>query len=144
MKKKALISACLLGLDCRYDGKNNFIGEEKLKKVCEEYELIPVCPEIYGGLTTPRIPSERVGEKVLSKTGTDVTAEFSKGAETALRLAEMFGCEAAVLKENSPSCGSGTIYDGTFTGALTPGDGVTAELLKKHGIAVIGETNIPR
>ena len=142
MKKKAIISACLLGLDCRYDGKNNFIGEEKLQKLREEYELIPVCPEIYGGLTTPRIPSERVGERVLSKTGTDVTAEFQKGASAALQLAGIFGCEAAILKENSPSCGSGTIYDGTFTGVLTAGDGVTAELLKKHGLTVTGESKV--
>ena len=142
MKKKAIISACLLGLDCRYDGKNNFIGEEKLQKLREEYELIPVCPEIYGGLTTPRVPSERVGERVLSKTGTDVTAEFSKGASAALQLAGIFGCEAAILKENSPSCGSGTIYDGTFTGVLTAGDGVTAELLKKHGLTVTGESKV--
>ena len=142
MKKKAIISACLLGLDCRYDGKNNFIGEEKLQKLREEYELIPVCPEVYGGLTTPRVPSERVGEKVLSKTGTDVTAEFQKGASAALQLAGIFGCSAAILKENSPSCGSGTIYDGTFTGVLTAGDGVTAELLKKHGLTVTGESKV--
>ena len=142
MKKKAIISACLLGLDCRYDGKNNYIGEEKLKKLREEYELIPVCPEVYGGLTTPRVPSERVGDRVLSKTGTDVTAEFHKGAGIALQLAETFGCEAAVLKENSPSCGSGTVYDGSFTNTLCPGDGVTAELLKKHGLTVIGESEI--
>lgn len=142
MKKKALISACLIGADCRYDGKNNGLPEEKLKKLREEYELIPVCPECYGGLTTPRIPSERVGDRVLAKTGTDVTEQFKRGAETALKLAQIFDAETAILKENSPSCGCGTIYDGTFSGTLTEGDGVTAELLKKHGITVLGETKI--
>lgn len=139
MKEKALISACLLGLDCRYDGKNNGLSAEKLAALREKYELIPVCPECYGGLTTPRTPSERRGDMVVSKTGTDVTRQFEKGAQTALSLALLFGAKTAILKENSPSCGCGTIYDGSFTGTLVPGDGVTAELLKKHGIKIIGE-----
>ena len=142
MKKKALISACLLGVDCRYDGKNNKLPEEKLEKLMEEYELIPVCAEVYGGLTTPRVPSERRNGGVYSKMGTDVTEEFTRGAEAVLYLARLYGAELAILKENSPSCGSGTIYDGTFSGTLTEGDGVTAELLKNHGIAVIGEKKI--
>lgn len=142
MKKKALISACLLGVDCRYDGKNNKLPEEKLEKLMEEYELIPVCAEVYGGLTTPRVPSERRDGGVYSKLGTDVTEEFTRGAEAVLYLARLYGAELAILKENSPSCGSGTIYDGTFSGTLTEGDGVTAELLKNHGIAVIGEKKI--
>lgn len=142
MKKKAIISACLLGLDCRYDGKNNYIGDEKLKKLMENYELIPVCPEAYGGLTTPRTPSERVGDRVLSKLGDDVTREYEKGAQAALYLARLYGCTDAVMKANSPSCGSGTIYDGTFTGKLTSGYGVAAELLKKNGICVIDENEI--
>lgn len=139
MKEKALISACLLGLDCRYDGKNNGLGAEKLAALREKYELIPVCPECYGGLTTPRTPSERRGDTVVSKTGTDVTQQFQKGAQTALSLALLFDVKTAILKENSPSCGCGMIYDGTFTGTLVPGDGVTAELLKKHGVKIIGE-----
>ena len=118
------------------------MSDEKLEKLKAEYELIPVCPEAYGGLTTPRTPSERLDGMVLSKLGADVTAEFQKGAQAALYLAKLFGAELAILKENCPSCGSGTIYDGTFSGTLTPGDGVTAELLKKHGIAVIGESKI--
>lgn len=142
MKKKAIISACLLGVECRYDGGSNKLPDEKLKELKEEYELIPVCPECYGGLTTPRVPSERVGDKVLSKVGKDVTTEFSRGAEAALYLAKLFGADLAILKENSPSCGSGTIYDGTFTNRLTEGDGVTSELFKKHGIEVVGEKNI--
>ena len=139
MKKKALISSCLLGVDCRYDGKNNRLSADVLRRLNEEYELIPVCAEVYGGLTTPRIPSERVGDKVLSKEGGDVTAQFQKGAGAVLYIAQTLGAELAVLKENSPSCGSGTVYDGTFSGRLIPGDGVTAELLKAHGICVIGE-----
>ena len=139
MREKALISACLLGAECKYSGGSNALPENTLAALREKYELIPVCPECYGGLTTPRAPSERRGDKVVSKTGADVTAQFEKGAQTALHLAEIFGARLAIFKENSPSCGSGTIYDGTFTGTLTQGDGVTTELLKKHGITVIGE-----
>lgn len=142
MKKKVLISSCLLGVNCRYDGGSNRLPDEKLKELREKYELIPVCPECYGGLTTPRIPSERRDGKVFSKLGADVTEEFTKGAEAALYLAELLGAELAILKENSPSCGCGTIYDGSFSGKLTEGDGVTAELLKKHGITVVGEESI--
>ena len=142
MKKKALISACLLGVNCRYDGKNNKLPDEKLEELKEKYELIPVCAEIYGGLTTPRVPSERRDGRVYSKVGVDVTEEFTKGAEAVLYMAKLFGAELAILKENSPSCGIGTIYDGSFSGKLTEGDGVTAELLKKHGITVIGEKKI--
>lgn len=139
MREKALISACLLGAECKYSGGSNALPEDTLAALREKYELIPVCPECYGGLTTPRAPSERRGDKVVSKTGADVTAQFQRGAQTALHLAEIFGARLAIFKENSPSCGSGTIYDGTFTGTLTQGDGVTAELLKKHRITVIGE-----
>ena len=139
MREKALISACLLGAECKYSGGSNALPEDTLAALKEKYELIPVCPECCGGLTTPRAPSERRGDKVVSKTGADVTEQFQKGAQTALHLAEMFGARLAIFKENSPSCGSGTIYDGTFTGTLTQGDGVTAELLKKHGITVVGE-----
>ena len=139
MRDKALISACLLGAECKYSGGSNALSEDTLAALREKYELIPVCPECYGGLTTPRAPSERRGDKVVSKTGADVTDQFQRGAQTALHLAEIFGARLAIFKENSPSCGSGTIYDGTFTGTLTQGDGVTAALLKKHGITVIGE-----
>lgn len=131
-----------MGVDCRYDGKNNKLPDEKLRELKEKYELIPVCAEVYGGLTTPRVPSERRDGGVFSKEGADVTAEFTKGAEAVLYLAELLGAELAILKGNSPSCGSGRIYDGSFTGTLTEGDGVTAELLKKHGISVIGEKKL--
>ena len=142
MKERVLISACLLGVNCKYSGGNNRLPDEKLQRLKTDYELIPVCPEAYGGLTTPRVPSERLGDGVISKTGRDVTAEFQKGAEAALYLAQLFDIKTAILKENSPSCGCGMIYDGAFTGTLVPGDGVTAELLKAHGIAIIGESKI--
>ena len=142
MKKKALISACLIGVNCKYSGGNNLLPAEKLKKLMDEYELIPVCPECFGGLPVPRMPSERVGDRVLSKDGKDVTAEYEKGAEAALLIAGMLGADTAFLKENSPSCGCGTIYDGTFSGTLTDGDGVTAEKLKQNGIIIYGESKI--
>lgn len=139
MKEKILISACLLGFDCKYDSGNNRMADTDIEALRERFELIPVCPECCGGLPTPRTPAERLGDKVVSKTGADVTEQFEKGARAALRLAQSFSVKKAVLKANSPSCGSGTIYDGSFTGTLVPGDGVTAELLKKHGIKVTNE-----
>lgn len=142
MKERILISACLVGVNCKYSGGNNKLPDEKIEQLLDEYELIPVCPESDGGLPTPRTPSERVGDKVMAQDGKDVTAEFRKGAENALRLAKENGVRLAILKEDSPSCGSGIIYDGTFTGTLIPGYGVTAELLKNNGITVIGESGI--
>lgn len=142
MKEKLLISACLLGLNCKYDGGTNTLPENVLEKLCKEYELVPVCPEAYGGLTTPRLPSERRDGGVFAKNGTDVTEQYNRGAAAALRLCELFGIKKTLLKEHSPSCGSGYIYDGSFTGTLVSGDGVTAELLKKHGITVIGEKGL--
>ena len=137
---KILISRCLLGEPCRYDGKS--IPCEDAIKLKEKYEFVPVCPEVLGGLKTPRCPAERVGDKVLTKEGKDVTKEYTHGAELALEIATENGCTIAVLKEKSPSCGCGEIYDGTFSKALTDGDGVTAGLLKKNGIKVIGESKI--
>ena len=135
-----LISACLLGVCCRYDGESKPIMQTVA--LMERYHLIPVCPEQLGGLSTPREPSERQGDAVLTKSGADVTAQYRRGAGQALHLARLYGCRAAVLKERSPSCGSGEIYDGTFSGRLAPGDGVTAALLKENGIAVYGESEI--
>ena len=139
-KKNVLISGCLLGLDCRYDGGNNYI--EEIEKLKELVNLIPVCPEQLGGLTTPRQPSEIRDGNVISKTGTDVTAEYEKGASEALKLAQLFGCRCAILKARSPSCGSGVIYDGTFSKNKTAGDGKTAELLKASGIKVYTELDL--
>lgn len=135
-----LISECLLGVACRYDGRSVPLPAETLKKLMDRYVLIPVCPEQLGGLETPRNPSERRDGRVVMNNGADVTAQYVRGAEQALYLAEKFGCTKALLKERSPSCGSGEIYDGSFSGTLTEGRGVTAELLIGHSIAVYGES----
>ena len=134
-----LVSACLMGFDCKYSGGNNALPPETLDALRRSFRLIPVCPETAGGLPTPREPSERRGERVVSRDGRDVTAAFQKGAALTLRLAERYGAKRALLKCNSPSCGSGFVYDGSFSGKLVPGDGVTAELLKSQGISVVGE-----
>ena len=137
---KILVSACLLGARCRYDGESK--AHPEMAALSEQHILIPVCPEQLGGLPTPRPPAERKGERVVTQTGTDVTEQYRRGAEEALKLYRLLGCDAAVLKERSPSCGSGEIYDGAFSGMLTAGDGVTAELLKNNGISVYGESQI--
>ena len=113
--------------------------EETVEKLRARYRLIPVCPETAGGLPTPRDPSERLGECVVSCRGADVTRQFEKGAQAALTLAKRYGCSRALMKEHSPSCGSGLIYDGSFSGKLVEGDGCAAELLKAAGVFVIGE-----
>ena len=139
---KLLVSACLLGVGCRYDGKSNQLPQ--YKRLLKEHTCIPVCPEQLGGLPTPRCPAERLGGKIVTEDGRDVTEQYRCGAAMALELAKTFGCTVAVLKEKSPSCGSGRIYDGTFTRTLTAGDGVTAELLKNYGITVVGESQIEK
>lgn len=135
-----IVSACLLGIGCRYDGKHK--ANPEVLKLKGKYNLIPVCPEIYGGLPTPRVPSERIGDKVMMKDGTDVTENYQRGAKEMLELCRIFGAKTAILKERSPSCGKGEIYDGSFSGALTARDGVSAELLISEGIRVIGESEI--
>lgn len=139
-----LISACLLGSNCKYSGGNNALPQDEIEKLKARYHLVPTCPETAGGLPIPRVPSERAGERVVSKAGVDVTAEFEKGAETAAELARRCGCKKALLKANSPSCGSGTIYDGTFTGTLTAGDGAATEKLRKLGLAVYSEKELDK
>ena len=134
-----LISACLLCVECKYSDGSNALPEETIEKLRTRYRLIPVCPETAGGLPTPRDPSERLGERVVSCRGADVTAQFKKGAEAALTLARRYGCTTALMKEHSPSCGSGLIYDGSFSGKLVKGDGCAAELLKAAGVSVVGE-----
>ncbi|MDD3334395.1 MAG: DUF523 domain-containing protein [Eubacteriales bacterium] len=137
-----LVSACLLGVRCRYDGGCKPVeGMERLK---ERWHLIPVCPEIMGGLPTPRPPAERVGEQITTQAGVDVTAAYERGAAEALRLAQFFNCRRALLKERSPSCGAGQIYDGSFSGALASGDGVCAQSLQQNGIQVFGESQLER
>ena len=120
MKEKILVSACLLGIDCKYSGGNNY--NEKVLEYIKDYEVIPVCPEIMGGLSTPRPPSERVGNKVINNQNIDVTKEYIKGANETLKLAKLFDAKKALLKAKSPSCGKGKIYDGTFSGTLIEGD----------------------
>lgn len=133
-----LISACLMGYNCKYNGGNNALPPEVLSALRERYRLIPVCPEAAGGLPTPRVPSERRGGRVVTRDGRDVTAAFRRGAEIAGKLAERTGARLALLKSGSPSCGSGMIYDGSFTGTLMPGDGVTAEYLKNKNLIIFG------
>ncbi len=140
MKEPLLVSACLLGVNCKYNGGNNALPPEQLAALEAKYRLVPVCPERDGGLPTPRVPSERRGDLVVNRAGEDVTEAYRKGAALALEAARKAGCTRALLKERSPSCGSGRIYDGSFSGTLIPGDGVTAELLKEKGLAVCGET----
>jgi len=139
-KKIRICSACLLGIRCRYDG-----GEKRNKKVIDLSRgeiLIPVCPEQLGGLTTPREAAEQKGKKVYTKFGEDVSENFKKGAKQVLKIAKLLGAKGAILKQRSPSCGCGQIYDGTFSGKIINGDGVTASLLKKNGIKVITEENL--
>lgn len=141
--ENVLISACLLGVACRYDGLSKSLDKKIIEDLRSRYHLIPICPEILGGLPIPRIPAEIGKERrVFRKDGIDVTAEYRKGAEETLRLARLFECKLAILKERSPSCGSGTVYDGTFTGTKLSADGITAELLKANGIRIIGESEL--
>ena len=138
--EKILISACLVGDNCRYDGKNNL--NNKIEQLLEKYELIPFCPECEGGLPTPRKPSERLGEKVVMVDGHDVSFQFERGAELAFNICLAMKIKTAILKENSPSCGTHKIHDGSFSGKMIDGMGVTAEYLKRKGINVISEAEI--
>lgn len=140
--EKLLISACLLGVSCRYDGKSKPLSG--IEKLFEKYELIPVCAEIFGGLPTPRNPAEIQGEKVITNDGRDVTSEYIKGAEEVLRLGKLFGTKKALLKERSPSCGNGIIHNGNFDGGVVPGFGKTAALLIENGFEVFGESEIEK
>ena len=134
---KLLVSACLLGVASRYDGRTAFNSE--LFEIIKNHEIIPVCPEQLGGLKTPRSPNEISDGRVVEKNGTDNTAEYKRGAEEALKIAKLLDCKVAILKERSPSCGSDIIYDGSFSGTRIPGEGVTTALLRKNGIRVISE-----
>ena len=136
-----MVSACLAGLHCRYDGRSNHKPE--VAELVASGLAVPVCPEELGGLPTPRAPSERLGDRVVSCEGRDVTAEFTAGAEAALYIAEEYGCSAAILKARSPSCGCGRIYDGTFSRTLVEGSGFFAELLLKKGFEVFTEETWP-
>lgn len=138
-----LISACLLGQYCRYDGQTKVYPQVQALIGRDDIHLIPVCPEQCGGLATPRPAAERQGKRVVTTNGSDVTAQYQRGAEAALYWARLFHCTKAILKEKSPSCGHGQIYDGTFSRTLTAGDGVTVELLRAEGLEIIGESDLP-
>ena len=140
MRNIKLCSACLLGIKCKYNGGDNF--NKKVASMAQKEILIPVCPEQLGGLPAPREPSEQRDGKVFSKSGKDVSGSFNKGAEEVLKIAKMFGVKEAILKQRSPSCGCGQIYDGTFSGKVIEGDGVTVELLKQSGIKVVNEEDL--
>lgn len=139
-RQRILVSACLLGVNCRYKGDGQKL--EGIERLMEHAELIPVCPEVYGGLPTPRTPAERCGDRVCMRDGTDVTMQFHRGAQEAVSLAKLFDVKYALLKERSPSCGAGEIYDGSFTGSRTRGNGVAAEYLMKNGVKVYGESRL--
>lgn len=135
-----IVSACLAGVCCRYDAQSK--PDARVIELVGQGKAIPVCPEQLGGLPTPRVSAERAGERVLRKDGVDITKEFTRGAEEALKIAKLTGCKRAILKAKSPSCGSGKTYDGTFSGTLRDRDGVCAELFKKNGIEVVTEEQI--
>ena len=136
---RILVSACLLGLCCRYDGQSK--QNEQVLALAKKHELIPVCPEQLGGLPTPRPPAEIQNGRVISCMGLDVTAQYEKGAAEALRLYDLLHCDCALLKARSPSCGAEKIYDGTFSGTLIPGRGIAARLLSQRQITVFSEEN---
>jgi uncharacterized protein YbbK (DUF523 family) len=135
-----LCSACLLGINCRYDAKSK--PNEKVLDLAKKEVLIPVCPEQLGGLSTPRVPSEIKDGKVMASDGKDITNNFQKGAEETLKIAKQLNISEAILKQRSPSCGCGQIYDGTFAGKVIDGWGITADLLKKNGIKIISEEEL--
>ncbi len=129
-----------MGINCRYNGKEK--PNNKILELLKKENLIPVCPEQLGGLPTPREPAERRGSKVLTKSGEEVTSNFEEGAKEVLKIAKIFNIKEAILKQRSPSCGCGMVYDGTFSNKLINGDGITTALLKKNGIRVVSEENL--
>lgn len=144
-----LCSACLLGINCKYDGKNRL--NAKLVDLAKKDTLIPICPEQLGGLSTPREPAETTGDgsqvfikkaRVVTKSGAEVTVNFINGAREVLKIVKLFHIKEAILKQRSPSCGCGQIYDGTFSGKVITGYGVTAALLKNNGVKLISEEEL--
>lgn len=127
-----LVSACLLGDNVKYNGGNNY--DERIEKLKDYYDIVPICPEMFGGLTTPRIPSEIKGDSIINKEGKDVTFEFNKGAHKVINIVNFCHCKKAILMDRSPSCGVHKVYNGKFNGTLIDGMGYTAKLLKSKGI----------
>lgn len=140
--QNVLISACLLGVDCKYNGSNNKLDDEIIHSLKEKYNLIPVCPEIMGGMPTPRNPVEISDGKVFDYDGEEFTKEFEKGSEEVVKLAKLYDATIAILKENSPSCGSNYIYDGTFNHQKIKGKGIAAHKLSKENIKLFTEENV--
>lgn len=142
-RKPLLISACLLGTACRYDGKTKPLSDAVISALAERYLLIPVCGEVLGGLSTPRIPAEvQPDGTVKRRDGGDVTDAYRRGADEVLKYARLTGAKTALLKARSPSCGCGMLYDGSFTNTLRAGNGITAQALLDAGIAVYTEESL--
>lgn len=139
---KILVSACLLGTNCTYKKDNNFNLE--LVEFLKNHQVIPICPEVFGGLLTPREPAEIKNGKVINKIGQDVTREYNKGAIISLRLAIKNNIDFCILKSNSPSCGNKRIYDGNFNHNLISGEGITAKVLKNQGFLVYNEKELKK
>ena len=137
---KIIVSACLMGENCKYDGGNNC--NQELMDILKGHEVILVCPEVMGGLLIPRCPAEIKNDMVVNKNGIDVTKEYHLGAKKTLEIAKDGGIKIAILKSRSPSCGSGKIYDGTFSKRIIDGDGITTKLLKENGIKVLTENDV--
>ncbi len=135
-----ICSACLLGVNCRYNGERK--PNEKVLSLASKETLIPICPEQMGGLATPRAASEIQNGHVINNEGVDVTEEFERGAEEVLKIAKLYNIKEAILKQRSPSCGCGLIYDGTFSGNVIKGDGITAKLLKENGVSIKTEGDL--
>lgn len=139
--KKVLISACLIGDKVRYDGRDNTI--EHIEQLMKHFELIPFCPEVEGGLSVPRLKSEIRNGRIFNEERKEVTKYFLSGANKALNICKYMNIELAILKEDSPSCGVKSVYDGTFSRRKIPGQGITAALLKRNGVEVISELDVP-
>lgn len=137
---KILVSQCLLGCNCRYKGDN--CQNHQIIALSKDHTLIPICPEQMGGLPTPRAPSEILGNKVISYQGQDVTEQYQTGASIALYLAQLNHVDLAIMKSKSPSCGKGLIYDGSFSGKMIEGNGITVDKLLDHGIDVYTEEEL--
>lgn len=141
---KVLISSCLLGKNVKYSGGNNL--SKNLLELLKNYnvELIEVCPEVLGGLPVPREPAEIVAEEIINKKGISVSKEFKKGAEATLKIAILNNVDFAILKERSPSCGKNFIYDGSFSGTLIKGQGISAKKLLENGIEIFSEEEVEK
>ena len=133
------ISSCLLGIQCKYNGGSNY--NEDIIRLREKYEIIPICPEVLGGLSIPRVPSEIVNNKVINQEGIDVTNNYNQGALKALQILKENNVNVVILKSKSPSCGKGEVYDGTFSHTLIKGNGVTTQLFLDNNITIYNEHN---